>query len=108
MSRYINADAIDYKHHKQHKNGKFNADLLGDAKTLEDAFYQGVMYIHNCIEETPTADVVEVVRCKDCIHCADDWNSNQPMFTCEIGMCHESVEPSGYCSCGERREITWI
>ena len=58
MSRYIDADAIDYKHHKQHKNGKFNTDLLGDAKTLEDAFYKGVMYIHNCIEETPTADVV--------------------------------------------------
>lgn len=50
----------------------------------------------------PTADVVEVVRCKDCIHCADDWNGNQPMFTCELGMCHESVEPNGYCSYAER------
>ena len=54
--------------------------------------------------EQPTADVVEVVRCKDCVHCADDWNGNQPMFTCDISMCHESVEPSGYCFCGERRE----
>ena len=48
-------------------------------------------------------NAVPVVRCKDCVHCADDWNGNQPMFTCELGMCGESVQPNDFCSYGERR-----
>lgn len=55
------------------------------------------------INHMPTIDAVEVVRCKDCVHCADDWNGNQPMFTCEIARCGESVQPNDYCSYGERR-----
>lgn len=50
------------------------------------------------IQALPSADVVEVVRCKDCIHCADDWNGNQPMFTCELSRCGESVLPNDFCS----------
>lgn len=56
------------------------------------------------IINAPTVDAVEIVRCKDCIHCADDWNGNQPQFTCELGRCGESVYPSDFCSYGERRE----
>lgn len=103
MSRYIDADAIDYKHHKQHKNGKFNTDLLGDAKTLEDAFYKGVMYIHNCIEETPTADVVEVVHCKDCKHAEiQDYAPPSCRYCCKYSALYHAK--NFYCSMGERRE----
>ena len=104
MSRYINADAIDYKHHKQHKHGKFNTDLLGDAKTLEDAFYKGVMYIHNCIEETPTADVVEVVRCKDCKHGELGINPNDNTECVYCDTLDEVWEVDDFCVMGERRE----
>lgn len=52
----------------------------------------------------PFADVVEVVRCKECVHCADDWNGNQPMFTCELAKCGESVYLTDFCSYGERSE----
>lgn len=45
-----------------------------------------------------------LVRCEECIHCADDWNGNQPMFTCELGRCGESVQPNDFCSYGERKE----
>lgn len=45
----------------------------------------------------------EIVTCSDCIHCADDWNGNQPMFTCELGKCGESVLPNDFCSKSERR-----
>lgn len=45
-----------------------------------------------------------LVRCGECIHCADDWNGNQPMFTCELGRCGESVQPNDFCSYGERSE----
>ena len=28
----------------------------------------------------------------------DDWNGNQPMFTCELSRCGESVLPNDFCS----------
>ena len=53
-------------------------------------------------------DAEPVVRCKDCVHCADDWINvvmgTMPQFTCELGMCGESVTEHDYCSWGERRE----
>ena len=50
------------------------------------------------INEAPTADVVEVVRCKDCIH-----NSNGSCTHSEI---YDDVnyKPDYYCADGERRE----
>lgn len=42
------------------------------------------------IDATPTADVVEVVRCRDCIH-----------FKM---TCYMDSLPDDYCSYGERRE----
>lgn len=62
------------------------------------------------IEDLPSADVVEVVRCKDCIHAR-----NMPLGLCYLhtepydnakgykgdAVC---VEPNDYCSYGERRE----
>ena len=48
-------------------------------------------------------DMKPLVRCKDCVHCADDWNGNQPMCTCELARCGESVQPDDYCSYGERK-----
>lgn len=84
MSRYIDADELK--------------------KVFSDGYEAFAETLCEIVDAQPTADVVEVVRCQDCIHCADDWNGNQPMFTCEIAMCNESVEPNGYCFLGERRE----
>lgn len=53
----------------------------------------------NVLDSAPSIDIV---RCRECIHCADDWNGNQPMFTCELGRCGESVQPNDFCSYGER------
>ena len=52
-------------------------------------------YALTLIKAQPTADVVEVVRCKDCKHCADE-------FWCGY---HSSVcTPADFCSYGERKE----
>lgn len=48
-------------------------------------------------------EVGKLVRCKDCVHCADDWNGNQPMFTCELGIYDGSVCPYYFCSMAELR-----
>lgn len=57
----------------------------------------------NCVPDFLHAK--ELIRCKHCIHCADDWNGNQPMYTCELGKAGESVQPNDYCSYAEH-EVT--
>ena len=46
-----------------------------------------------------TADVIEVVRCKDCKY----W---YPQTDCNIGYCCDLLtsDENGFCSWGERRE----
>ena len=73
MSRYIDADALIRKIQEGHKFGSLTITEL--------------------ISECPTADVVEVVRCKDCKY--ED--------TC-CRMIRNEKKPSDYCSYGERRE----
>ena len=48
----------------------------------------------NVVAKLPTADVVPVVRCKDCKHYKNEW--------CEI-LKAESPVPDGFCCYGERR-----
>ena len=66
----------------------------------------GVVNIKH-IDEQPTVDAVEVVRCKDCKH----WLHMEDGFgDCTNGRFHLDghADPSMYaddfCSCGERRE----
>ena len=51
------------------------------------------------LDEAPTVDAVEVVRCKDCKHCRRDayglWCFNDY---------EHSLQPDDFCSYGERRE----
>lgn len=91
-----------------------------DAKDfVRHAYNKGLNPI-DYLDEVPAADVVEVVRCKDCIHaplpgdcegndmewpkidgiyedcicphcCGDNWYSTRP-------------DPDGFCEKGERRE----
>lgn len=56
------------------------------------------------IKTIPTADVVEVVRCRDCEDWQDDWipscgdNGSHYCATMDSVM-----KPTDYCSYGERR-----
>lgn len=85
MSRYIDA--------------KYN---LHDLPCYFDFSDEELDAISTVLKLMPTADVVEVVRCKDCKHySADGWG---------YGNCYRgSVEylrmaDNGFCSYGERRE----
>ena len=59
-------------------------------------------------QKAPTADVVEVVRCKDCKHSVRYECKNDACY--KFTMCRrrdgysEGVEDEDYCSYGERRE----
>ena len=60
-----------------------------------------------CIEQTPTADVVEVVRCKDCKRCYEKRTkrNNQLMRFCMRMDGNEyQVNANDFCSYGTPRE----
>lgn len=66
---------------------------------FEHAMYRKLCEAKIAIEKLPTADVVPVLRCKDC----KDWGPG----TGGIPICWETYEPmppDGFCSFGERKE----
>ena len=89
MSRYIDADNfiewLDVGHLRSPSEICY---CEGDVKTM--------------IDMQPTADVVEVVRCKDCVH------SGEYDIPCVQGLwCNKldsSAHENHYCSYGEMRE----
>lgn len=63
---------------------------------------ESVVYAEQ-IDNAPTVDAIEVVRCKECkwqstVHDADD-NSNYYM----CGVHAQPTDPNAFCSYGERR-----
>lgn len=81
MSKYINVDEIKRKYPKQ-----LDADMgvWGDERTLREI-----------LDDEPAADVVEVVRCKDC-----KWYDGTPYC---IETDFDQCEPDAYCSKGKRK-----
>lgn len=87
------------------------ADLI-DRKTALDAIKQTVWLtkdakevLQEAIEKLPSADAIEVVRCKDCKHYqfADNRAFGFPVKRCEwTGL--EDVDDDDFCSRGERKD----
>ena len=75
MPRYIDADAL-------------RADWLENG---ENEYVYDTNAFLDSIDNAPTADVVDVVRCKDC----------KRYETCELGRLWLGAD--GFCSDGERR-----
>lgn len=93
MRRYIDADAL-----VEMLNSKAKTDYemgLYNHGALTQSFIK-------VVERHPTADVVEVVRCKDCKH----WE-NRYRYCKRIGvdfLGNSRCGENDYCSYGERRE----
>lgn len=85
MSRYIDADVFM-------KNLKTNEHGDTDVNQVEIAI------------DKSRADVVEVVRCKDCKHHEELLNNNNGKALCWVHDIDVIVDRNGYCSCGEREE----
>jgi len=83
MSRYIDADAIQYR--------KVCKEKIDGSMSIE------YMVLRDAIDDMPTADVVEVVRCKDCKH----YKDNHRCYSRYSNM-NDSRNPNDYCSYGER------
>lgn len=67
--------------------------------------------VKRAIEDAPAADVVEVVRCKDCkffIPDAELDHNEYPNIIEADGLCNGSLKftyADDFCSCGERKEV---
>lgn len=85
MARYIDADALIAEYDRVHIGAP------GGARKL--------------MVDAPTADVVEVVRCKDCKYCNEyqKYDFRKYLGCNQNGEIYE-VEPNHFCSYGERKE----
>ena len=81
MSRYIDADAFEVFGYNKTE---------GASKEYNVGFDDGVQYVLECIDNVPTADVVEVVRCKECDYSMGITEKKCPIWE-NIG------DPNGYC-----------
>ena len=59
------------------------------------------------INQAPTIDAVEVVRCKDCKHRTElpyvDKDTHEPIYDCGYNISAIWGEENGYCNHGERK-----
>lgn len=85
-----------------------DANKLKEKAEPEEVTGEGIVYVQD-IDDMPTVDAVEVVRCRDCLNYKDTMgkDSGKP---CGYGRC---LHPSGlkaivfdefFCPHGERRE----
>ena len=99
MSEYIKReDVIDLLEQVINAEEFFDTD---NAKAQSDL----ALWFEERISELPKADIVEVVRCKDCKHYSHDVDANEGEWDCcrVYGM---FVDPNDFCSEGERKDGT--
>ena len=77
------------------KYGLAKGSVLGRHTGLADC-------IARDISELPTADVAEVVRCKDCEYLVNTTINANGFLIC--GISDMEIAPDDFCSYGERRE----
>ena len=101
MAEYIEREAV--LNRIQKLQGTDTATV--GKKQFSEGFFLGLDEAEIVILQTPTADVAEVVRCKDCAHsyyeyhreylfCARRKSINPPML----------VDKNHFCGCGERKD----
>ena len=80
MARYIDADL-----------------LIKNIARINDLRRLSTKTVGEAISNTPTADVVEVVRCKDCVHYGE-------VGDCEVHPYDDRFNVNYFCADGERKD----
>lgn len=95
MPRYIDADWITQKLEGwQYK--------LAEKYGWNDEYILCLAEVLMKLDDTPTADVEEVVRCRDCRYAEQDEIGR--WYCRSLGCAVGNIDGSGYCADGERRE----
>ena len=108
MARYVDAEQFEKRLMELFMEPRYMHD--------EDNYYTAMSIAIDEIRHTPTADVVEVVRCKDCKYLMKDIVTEETPYGFDedryVFGCKKFFESSGewvdvmlddYCSSGERR-----
>ena len=78
-------------------------NMVNCIRTNEDNKATMAEQVLNKIDEAPTVDAVEVVRCGEC-EFIDDKCAHGIVCICDHGgMCGTFVADTDFCSCGKRR-----
>ena len=95
---------VSVRGEKGEKMRLIDADELESGEVIiptENGGYEYVeVFYKDDVDNAPTVDAVEVVRCKDCIHY---WNRNG---VCDAHIDLIDVDDDCYCSWGERKDET--
>lgn len=95
MAEYIERGAALSMREPPKSNRYYQTD------NLDDAYGQGWDDALCCIERLPAADVIPVVRCKECEY-AKDAKVNSKGF-CICPASHMEITDDDFCSYGERK-----
>ena len=84
-------------------------EIVRDQRIAHPNAYHLTNYATLILQEAPTVDAVEVVRCKDCKHYKEfrtKRNKQIMRLCCRMGKndMEYSVKPDDFCSYGERKE----
>ena len=90
MAEYINREAV-LKHKRKMQGEDWSGEFWDEAVLCED------------IRKIPAADVVEVVRCKDCAYYREETSYCLNPH-CSSSFYGHRVKENHYCSYGERSE----
>ena len=106
MSRYIDADALYEKTAEWEAQALHMVEIHShDEDNAEWKRWSTILTERSAfkfdIADFPSVDVVEVVRCKDCIHYCGYFSKNEVLH---CGVFDWLSLPYDYCSTGERRE----
>ena len=107
MSRYIDADKL-FLHFNDWALAASPDERHSDVPEysehkIHEMIYRTINEAMSAIEQQQTADVVEVVRCKDCKHAEiQDYAPPSCRYCCKYSALYHTK--NFYCSMGERRE----
>lgn len=84
----------------------YRCEALGDRFDDREEIDMETQRLPDCplVEMPSRADVVEVVRCKDCKHHEELLNNNDGNVLCWVHGLDVIVDRNGYCNYGEREE----
>ena len=96
MKEYIEREAVI----------KHLDNLYDNMNAMGAKFYQGFQLARHNVNDYPAADVVEVVRCKDCKYCIPAIADNAEYELCIVDndVFPVSVQKQHFCGRGKRKE----
>lgn len=97
MAEYIERETLRKEIEKAQTSLESNDDKVWNRNK---PYFKGLAWANRLILDAPAADVVEVVRCKDCKY----WDGEGRCEGIRNGLILEYTDRLDYCSYGERKD----